>query len=471
MSHPYAHEHDEAAELLARAESAESKLAAKEAELASQRALLNCVHAEAQSTCTLEGLPERVRELFAAQAELTSERELRERYQSERNHYRENYFEQQKELAEVRAELQLAMNDTIVRLSRQLQDANKMREDAGASNLRISADCAKLTDGLRAELHAAKAELEQAERTITELRGQLDARLVQLSERREELRVAKADARRMHYLGNLVRIRSSDEQVELNALMRKYPPLAEPPTPPPAATEAVLCGRMLVDGQTSCGRCILPAHEDGPCQAWRPERVAAEPRIPTSPFPEVAKASAEEPAWQPRIREIVRFIGSNPGAATYTVRGIDTKDRTACILCDDGNQPQPGWVSWDAIEPADSPGRAQAGADQDFSPPGGSTREDERSSPGGAGGLSLEPCPECDSVGTHASRCSRHPMARLWQSDRVKVEPDYVTRGELAELLPEALRAWGSQGNSGFRAWLELAYAERGWELETRRGQ
>jgi hypothetical protein len=32
-------------------------------------------------------------------------------------------------------------------------------------------------------------------------------------------------------------------------------------------SEYPLCGRLLVDGQTTCGRCILPAHEKGPCSA------------------------------------------------------------------------------------------------------------------------------------------------------------------------------------------------------------
>ncbi len=42
-----------------------------------------------------------------------------------------------------------------------------------------------------------------------------------------ELAEAKTDACRMHYLGNLVRSRSDEEQSELNNLMRKYPPRVE----------------------------------------------------------------------------------------------------------------------------------------------------------------------------------------------------------------------------------------------------
>jgi hypothetical protein len=46
---------------------------------------------------------------------------------------------------------------------------------------------------------------------------------------KEKLRLTQNDARRMHYLGNVIRARSQEEQDELTRLMRKYPPLVEKP--------------------------------------------------------------------------------------------------------------------------------------------------------------------------------------------------------------------------------------------------
>lgn len=43
---------------------------------------------------------------------------------------------------------------------------------------------------------------------------------------------------------------------------------------------------------------------------------------------------------------------------------------------------------------------------------------------------------------------------------------EFVTKAELAEILLDALAAWGSKGNAGMRSWLELYYAERGWNID-----
>jgi hypothetical protein len=70
---------------------------------------------------------------------------------------------------------------------------------------------------------------------------------------------AVADARRMHYLGNVIRARSQAEQDELTRLMRKYPPEPVPTPSPPSEA----CGHLIRDGQTTIGACQRGAGHDG----------------------------------------------------------------------------------------------------------------------------------------------------------------------------------------------------------------
>ena len=62
-------------------------------------------------------------------------------------------------------------------------------------------------------------------REMMHLRMSVTRLLSQLAAVAKERDDAVRDARRMHYLGNLVRQRYIHEQQELNALMAKYPPL------------------------------------------------------------------------------------------------------------------------------------------------------------------------------------------------------------------------------------------------------
>jgi hypothetical protein len=75
---------------------------------------------------------------------------------------------------------------------------------------------------------AAEEKLEAAERLAKEWERLRNDAYRSYRATADKLEAAERDAGRMHYLGNLVRSRSGDEQAELNALMRKYPVRAEP---------------------------------------------------------------------------------------------------------------------------------------------------------------------------------------------------------------------------------------------------
>jgi hypothetical protein len=62
--------------------------------------------------------------------------------------------------------------------------------------------------------------------------------------------------------------------------------------------------------------------------------------------------------WAPELRDIVRFRDTPKDSRWYTVRGIDTSDKTALILCNDDNQALPAWHDWaqlELAEPSTSP--------------------------------------------------------------------------------------------------------------------
>lgn len=83
------------------------------------------------------------------------------------------------------------------------------------------------------------------------------------------------------------------------------------------------------------------------CVAWSHDDAKYAELAATSPSPQIAQVSAE--GWEPQLRDVVRFKDTTASSVWYTVRGVDTGDKTALLDCNDGIGGG-GWHLWSELE-------------------------------------------------------------------------------------------------------------------------